>query len=328
MVVLAWLCCGNPAAPVSQAQVVRERDTTITGPRGRTIERKLQVERGPGVYDRNLQIQRPGGTLERNFSVQRGGFPRAGLGYRPWPVFQPGLFAPRPSSSFSFGIMAAPVIAIPFGQAAPPPPPVVPGVVGMGPQGGMAASTAPQPSPLDPVVLAAQKLQSHHSSSRRDGAQELGRLGDPRGLPPLVYALKYDSSKDVKIAAATALGEIGAGDAEVVLERCVIYEKRQDVRDAAAAALRSLRDRRSAAPVADSSVPAARGRQGSAEARGSSEAVVPRLQGTVPPSSRTSPFRPKPRSQEPPLDGPASGEGQPGEDERVPPPPPTPVEPR
>ena len=84
-----------------------------------------------------------------------------------------------------------------------------------------------------------------------------------------------------------------------------------------------------AASVVDSSVPASRGSQPYAENRGPAQAEVPRLQPPAPPGgSRTSPFRPKARSQEPPLDGPASGDVQSSEDDRVPPPPPTPVEPR
>jgi len=328
-VILGSWCCWQAAGIVSHAQVVRERDSTITGPRGRTIERKLQVERGPGFYDRSLQIQRPGGTLERNLSIQRGGLPGGGFGFRPWPIFQPGFFAPRPSSSFSFGIMAAPMIALPFGQAAVSPGVVGPGPMGMPPQGGVAPGAAPQPSPLDPVALAAQRLQSYHCNSRRDAAVELGRLGDPRAVPALVNVLKNDSSKDVKIAAATALGEIGVGESEVVLERCIIYEKRQDVRDAAATALRTLRERRSAASIVDSSAPPLRGRQSSAESQGPSQADVPRLSPSVPSTgSQTSPFRPKGQAQQLPLEGPGSGSAQPGDEDRVPPPPPRPVEPR
>ena len=123
---------------------------------------------------------------------------------------------------------------------------------GAGPGGvpGGQPASAGQPNPLDPVVLAAQKLQSFHYSSRRDGARELGQLGDPRGIPPLVHALKYDSSKEVRAAAAISLGELGGSESEVVLERCIIYEKKQEVKDAAAAGLRLLRERRAADPQA------------------------------------------------------------------------------
>jgi hypothetical protein len=174
---------------------------------------------------------------------------------------------------------------------------------------------------LDPVALTAQRLQSHHSNSRKDAALELGRLGDPRAVPPLVYALKYDSSKDVKVAAASALGQIGGSDAEVVLERCIIYEKKQDVRDAAASALRVLRERRDAGP---------QGHPSAADRMGQVQSNVPRLTPSPPPpGGHASPFRSSSPSTEPSLDGPASGDaGASSDSSRVPPPPPTPVAPR
>jgi hypothetical protein len=157
---------------------------------------------------------------------------------------------------------------------------------------------------------------------------ELGRLGDPRAVPPLVYALKYDSSKDVKVAAADALGQIGGTESEVVLERCIIYEKKQDVRDAAAAALRSLRQRRDLAPRAGTSPTAPYGNPAT-DRPGQIESSVPRLSPSVPPPvSRSSPFRSGNSSPEPALDGPQSDDAGSSEVQRVPPPPPTPVNPR
>ncbi|MGO9596644.1 MAG: HEAT repeat domain-containing protein [Isosphaeraceae bacterium] len=297
------------------AQVIeRERDSTITGPRGRSIERKLDVQRGPGFYQRQLQIQRPGGTLERDMTIQRGfrpGFGGGGFWPRP-PAFlgREFLMLPRPANNFSFGLMAAPMITIPFGVGAggvaPGPAAVGPaGPGGPGGSGGSAAAPA-QPSPLDPVALAASKLQSLHSNSRRDGARELGRLGDPRAVPALVHVLKYDSSKDVRIAAATALGEIGGSEVEVVLERCIIYEKKQDVRDAAAAALRHARN--TPQPVA--STPSSAGPPVPEATIPPQQSEVPQLSSPLPsPGSRTSPFRPQPSPNEPSLEGPGSRPG-------------------
>ena len=68
-----------------------ERDTTITGPRGRTIKRQVDVQRGPGVIDRSVQIQRPGGTFDRQVQIQRPAW-RPPMG-GPWP--RPAWF-PRP----------------------------------------------------------------------------------------------------------------------------------------------------------------------------------------------------------------------------------------
>ena len=60
------LVSGSPAI----AQTV-ERDTTVTGPRGRTIKRQVEVQRTPGGIDRSIKIQRPGGTFDRQVQVQR-----------------------------------------------------------------------------------------------------------------------------------------------------------------------------------------------------------------------------------------------------------------
>ena len=313
----AWMYGGVTQGAGAQV-IERERDSTITGPRGRSIERKLDVQRGPGFYQRQLQIQRPGGTRERDMTIQRGfrpGFGGGGFWPRP-PAFlgREVLMLPRPATNFSFGLMAAPMIRDSLrsgggsgcGRSRAGPGAV--GPVGPGGPGGPGGSAgAPRsrrrwtrwPWPL-------RKLQSLHSNSRRDGARELGRLGDTRALPALVHVLKYDSSKDVRIAAATALGEIGGSEAEVVLERCIIYEKKQDVRDAAAAALRHARN--TPHPVA--STPSSAGPP-------VPEATIPPLQSEVPqlssplpsPGSRTSPFRPQPSPNEPSLEGPGSRPG-------------------
>jgi hypothetical protein len=63
---LGLLVATTIAGP-SWAQVVeRERDVTITGPRGRSIERSITSERGPGFAERDVKIQRPGGTFHSN----------------------------------------------------------------------------------------------------------------------------------------------------------------------------------------------------------------------------------------------------------------------
>ena len=122
----AWIYGGVTQGAGAQA-IERERDSTVTGPRGRSIERKLDVQRGPGFYQRQLQIQRPGGTLERDMTIQRGfrpGFSGGGFWPRP-PLFlgREVLMLPRPATNFSFGLMAAPMITIPFGVGAAGAPP-------------------------------------------------------------------------------------------------------------------------------------------------------------------------------------------------------------
>ncbi|WP_406697140.1 HEAT repeat domain-containing protein [Singulisphaera sp. Ch08] len=56
----------------SLGQVVgRERDVTVTGPRGRSIQRSLSSQRGPGYVNREVTIQRPGGTFQSSNTAQR-----------------------------------------------------------------------------------------------------------------------------------------------------------------------------------------------------------------------------------------------------------------
>jgi hypothetical protein len=114
----------------------------------------------------------------------------------------------------------------------------------------------------------------------------------------------------------------------VVLERCIIYEKKQEVRDAAAVALQNLRERRALPPQTGSSVTSSRGRTAPAEVTSPATYEVPRLSPSVPsPSARPSPFQSPARREEPGLEGPGTGDAQPSGTERVPPPPPTPVNP-
>jgi hypothetical protein len=68
MVFAIGLGCGGTLAG---AQTV-ERETSVTGPRGRTINRDVTIQRGPGYVDRDVKVQRPGGTFERNTMIQRG----------------------------------------------------------------------------------------------------------------------------------------------------------------------------------------------------------------------------------------------------------------
>jgi hypothetical protein len=179
----------------------------------------------------------------------------------------------------------------------------------------------PAGNAADPVNLAAQKLYSNYFGSRRDGAVELGRLGDPRGVPALVHVLKYDNFKEVRIAAAHSLGQIGGPEAATTLERCIIYEKRQPVRDAASAALSHLRAHETRVESYSSN-------------------VIPEPRASVPsrnstkksgqdwiPSPRPSTRSPKAAEPLPTLEGPSSEEGASSSEERTPPPPPTPVNP-
>jgi hypothetical protein len=153
-----------------------------------------------------------------------------------------------------------------------------------------------------------QRLQSFYSSNRKEAAYTLGRLQDPRAIPSLIHVLKYDSSKDVRIASAIALGEIGGSDSAVALERCAIYDKKDEVRKAATTALERLNAQAKNAPPNSSQV--------------GPSATMPR----PPVTSTPSPFR---ESPPPALEPPGTaGEATPAQAEPAasqPPPPPTPV---
>jgi HEAT repeats len=253
----------------SLGQVVeKERDVTITGPRGKSIQRSTVTERGHGMVDRQVTVQRPGGTFHSNTLVERApGFgrpgpgPRGGFGppFRFGPAFGPrevivnngggpgSWLAPVAIVGGLFGLGALAGSALSSQPAQPvyavPPPVVVapqPNVIYNAPQpyGGQ-----PVQGPtvvVDPVADAAARLQSHHANSRIEGAYTLGRLRDPRAIPPLIDRLKNDNDADVRIASATALGEIGDPQVATYLERVTIYDKKQKVRDAAAVALSRL----------------------------------------------------------------------------------------
>jgi hypothetical protein len=189
--------------------------------------------------------------------------------HRPGPGYRPGAwFGPRPpvivernfyggpssGAAFAFGLLGGAALTAPLWVpplVSPPPvvvaPPVVvssaPAVVVQQPTVISAPAPVATVDPLDGVSLAAQRLQSHYPGSRREAAETLGRLGDPRGVPPLIDALKNDWFKEVRIAAAHALGEIGSPEAEAALERAVVYEKKEGVRDAAAVALNMAREK-------------------------------------------------------------------------------------
>lgn len=265
--------------PASARAQTFDRDTTITGPRGRSITRDVQINRGPGGVSRDISISRPGGTFQRNSFIPRGGGGGGGFrGWGPGPRFGPpvfigggggggigpwgaGLLGGALGAGAGFLAGTALSNANNAAQAAPPPPPVVvqqPVVVAEPGQVVVAPGAVPppvveyvppvryQPAPqqtvvVDPVAQEIARFQSNSEGSRRDAAIHLGRMGDARAVAPLVDRLKNDHARDVRVAAATALGEIGDPTAAIYLERSIIYDKKQEVRDASTAALSRVR---------------------------------------------------------------------------------------
>ena len=289
-----------------------ERDTTITGPRGRSITRDVEVQRGPGTIDRSIQIKRPGGTFDRSVQVQRSPVsgPWRGGGFVPGPGPRPWMFGPRPviinqaAPAFGFGLAAVPLpfMNFSFGGGG--------GGIGMGGGPGPGPGGPPPgmpPPPPDQVALMTQRLQNFYPSNRKEAAYKLGQLQDPRAVPALVHTLKYDTWKDVKIASAIALGEIGGSEAAIALERASIYDHKEEVRKASSTALERLNTKAKAA--------------GAAMTNGGPMAPPPQ-----PPGSSPSPFH-----QSPPLNGPASespgatSQPESPQGELIPPPAPTPV---
>ncbi len=315
----AWLLTATPAS--AQVQEI-ERDTTITGPRGRSIERQVQIQRAPGMIDRQVEIRRPGGTIERQVQIQRA----PAMGRRPMPGGwgRPMFAGPRPvfvqpAPALGFGLVAAPLMSFSFGG----------GGGGFGFGGGMAAPpavAAPPPPPPDQVALMCERLKSFYSGSRKEAAYALGRLGDPRAVPSLIHVLKYDNFKDVRVAAAIALGEIGGSDAAVALERASIYDHREDVRKASTTALERLNTK--AQTLAARMQQQGRAMPATAGRRRVTQAPEPQPPASgrpsTPPSTAPSPFREEPRQAPatdsgPDLTPPADPGGL------NPPPPPTPV---
>ena len=115
-----WVCgwvLSGPSGRVLGQDI--ERDTTITGPRGRTIQRQVDIQRGPGSIDRSVEIKRPGGTFERQTQIQRS--PVMGRRPMPGPWPRPPWLGPRPlaivqpAPALGFGLVAAPFMNFSFG---------------------------------------------------------------------------------------------------------------------------------------------------------------------------------------------------------------------
>ena len=229
-----------------------ERNTTITGPRGRTLSRSVTSERGPGFVQRDVTINRPAGTFSRETTIQRppigfgGGRGFGPIGFGGGNVFvernvivpSAPIIAPFGGGMFFGSMFAPPLIAPPVVVAAPPI--VVGGAVAGGAVAG-GAGPAPVVVGNDPVISEMHTLEhSLISNHRRDAAIALGRYRDPRAVDALIERLKNDHSKDVRMAAAWGLAEIGDKRAGVALERASMFDKKQEVRDAAAVAYKRI----------------------------------------------------------------------------------------
>ena len=295
------------ASTMAPGQVVeQERDTKLTGPKGRTIERDIKVTRGPGFVDRQVEIKRPGETLIRDTRIRTGPGGRpfgppyyAGPRYYGGPRFVENVVVQQPPPFAAF--IGLPALSFAFGgfgaQAPPPPPPVVVA----------SPSVAPQPPPaFDAFADAMGRLKSFHGSSRRDGALTLGRIGDPRAVPALNERLEHDFDKEVRVASAWALGEIGDEGGAIALERAAISDKRHEVRDAASLAYKKLPKPGEAPPARSTSTPPPLPPQAQTPLRPSA-VIQGRPQVLDPGPSTNVPNRPDPADTPPPPPVPSTG---------------------
>jgi hypothetical protein len=140
-----------------------------------------------------------------------------------------------------------------------------------------------QPDVIDGELA---NLTSIHSDHRRDACITLGKYANPRALPAMVDRLKHDHEKEVRQAAAWALGEMGDLAGIVPLEMAAQSDKKADVRAVANKAVNRLHERqaeiRAAAAVA----------QAQAQAQAHAQPVVRHAQPTFatrPASSAVSP---------------------------------------
>jgi hypothetical protein len=97
----------------------------------------------------------------------------------------------------------------------------------------------------DRLDTLSSELQSRDTKARINAAVQLGKLGDPRGVPPLIKALT-DENTVVRGLAATALGHIGDARAIAPLEKAQ-SDRSEAVRSRARDALKALRAKASAA---------------------------------------------------------------------------------
>ena len=253
---------------IATAQRVVERQTRETGPRGRTIERDVRIERSPGMVERDITIKRPSGTFTRDTVIQNmpgGGWFGGGTAVESRPGARPTIVenelivnnpppvwgGPGYVNGWGWGFGGAglglglPGFGMFLGASAPAPTIIVepvppPLIIAPGPP--RPVIVAGPPAQYDPVFDALERLKSLHEHIRRDGALSLGNLKAARAVPALVDRLKNDWSKDVRVASAWALGEIRDPRAGVALQRASLFDHRTEVRAVASKASEKLRE--------------------------------------------------------------------------------------
>jgi HEAT repeat protein len=103
---------------------------------------------------------------------------------------------------------------------------------------------------MEPLIAA---LKDRDKDVRKAAAQALGKIGDPRAVEPLIPALS-DKDNDVRSVTAEALGNIGAQLQDATLRTRVVEQliealKESGVRHKAAVALGKIGDTRAVGPL-------------------------------------------------------------------------------
>jgi HEAT repeat protein len=86
-----------------------------------------------------------------------------------------------------------------------------------------------------------RKLEEGSSMQRQHAAKELGELGDPKAIEPLVKRMLHDGDKTVQCSAAVALGKIGKPEAIPGLAEAVRTGGYSELRSLAAVSLGLIR---------------------------------------------------------------------------------------
>jgi hypothetical protein len=235
-----------------------ERDTTLTGPRGNSVSRSITQQRVGPYVDRSVTVTGPrGNSITRNTEIFA---PRGGYGPRGFVGGGPVFVGGPPVVGVGLGVVPAfnlfvggGGVGVPLGPPGPPPPtyyhPPIPypasTAAAQAAASGTPPPTPPPPPPpgariVDPVAENVSKLSSLHSNTRREGLITLGQYGDARAVPSLIDRLQHDHEKEVRMAAAWALAEIGDPRGIVPLETARQFDKRPDVRTVAEKSLSRL----------------------------------------------------------------------------------------
>src|SRR5437867_2484287 len=151
-------------------------------------------------------------------------------------------------------------------------------------RGGQGVRTGTRSGGEDTTVVRAliARLKDENAGVRGAAARSLGRLGDPRAVPPLIDVLA-DSGPEVRSAAVEALADLGAQGAAAAITEA-LSDANADVRQAALGALNDLK-----APIAEATLfnlmkdPSADVRQRAAELAGerSLVAAIPQLRRLI-----------------------------------------------